>query len=289
MTYYKDLDRCGYFGERVPPDVLAVGWIARGCAFAKGDPGQRFFAKLKHLIAVGWTNPLTMYCGHHECELCRYDPSTSWYNLFVPGHGVSYAAPEGIVHYIAAHGYCPPQVFRDAVMDCPDPRTPAYFDALRQCGWTQEQLRPDPLKTPRHVAKLASQLRSAVADTFLAYAAWHDHEHGHVPASIDALDDAVRVSGLVYRRVDQKKRLSLQRRTVGEVVEIKHAEEWYARFKELRGGDWRDHQGFAERKGKSERALQKIHLETERLIVLEERRRRVLARAKRNAEGGGPG
>jgi len=56
------------------------------------------------------------------------------YNLFVPGRGCVYVAPELILHYIVAHEYFPPKVFQAAVLSCPKMRSIAYFKAILKNG-----------------------------------------------------------------------------------------------------------------------------------------------------------
>ena len=45
-----------------------------------------------------------------------------------------YAAPVAVVHYIAAHWYCPPQIFIDAVLACPQMASMEYKKALLDSG-----------------------------------------------------------------------------------------------------------------------------------------------------------
>ena len=57
-------------------------------------------------------------------------------NLFVPGDGFLWTAPSMIVHYIADHGYRPPDAFLTAVDACPAMSTPAYLEAIKVHGPT---------------------------------------------------------------------------------------------------------------------------------------------------------
>jgi hypothetical protein len=52
----------------------------------------------------------------------------------VPGTAEVFAAPGGIVHYIADHSYLPPEAFILAVMTCPDCGSSEYLDALRRAN-----------------------------------------------------------------------------------------------------------------------------------------------------------
>ena len=67
--------------------------------------------------------------------MCRFHPeAVGGKDLFIPGRGFLYVAPELVVHYMNAHGYAPPAEFCDAVMACPDVDTPAYRKALLANG-----------------------------------------------------------------------------------------------------------------------------------------------------------
>jgi hypothetical protein len=133
MAHYDDLDPCDYFSMLSVDRLLAIGWLAKGFEYRRDDPGEAVYAKLKGLLKDPWQPGRFM--GWQSCELCRYDGFHSVNNLFVPGQGVTYVAPEGIVHYIAAHDYCPPREFCDAVLSCPNMGSDRYFDRLRSCGW----------------------------------------------------------------------------------------------------------------------------------------------------------
>ncbi|WP_431286251.1 hypothetical protein [Roseateles chitinivorans] len=131
MTSLKDLDRCTYLAGDCEA-ILAVGWLGEDDGFPRGDVSPVFFEKLKALCADPWA-PFAA-AGSHQCELCQYDGPWFSTNLFVPFNGRIYAAPVGIVHYIAAHRYLPPQVFIDAVLACPPMRSMPYHKALLANG-----------------------------------------------------------------------------------------------------------------------------------------------------------
>jgi len=92
-----------------------------------------FFDKLVELTHSPW-QPAIVFAGIHECELCQFQPAYGKDNIFIPYQGSIYVAPELIVHYIAAHRYKPPQVFVDAVMDCPAMKSMDYKKALLANG-----------------------------------------------------------------------------------------------------------------------------------------------------------
>jgi len=55
-------------------------------------------------------------------------------NVFVPGEGRLYVAPSLILHYIAEHGYAPPQEFQAAVLACPPMGSAEYLAAVAEFG-----------------------------------------------------------------------------------------------------------------------------------------------------------
>ena len=145
MAHFDDLAPCTYFrsDKRLPP-LVAVGWLEEGHDFPTGDVPT---ALLPRLFAFRQSTKLPwpyFYMGGQFCW-CRTPDSYSHRNLFVPGNGVVYAAPEGIRHYISVHRYRPPAEFIDAVLAAPDIETPEFAGALRACGWPEaylEQWRP---------------------------------------------------------------------------------------------------------------------------------------------------
>jgi hypothetical protein len=52
----------------------------------------------------------------------------------VPGSGVTYVAPEGIIHYVERHDYRPPDEFCAALLASPAVDSPEYFAALKATG-----------------------------------------------------------------------------------------------------------------------------------------------------------
>jgi hypothetical protein len=72
--------------------------------------------------------------GPHFCDFCRISTVGGVANLFIPGEGVLYVAPELIVHYVDAHEYAPPIEFQRAVLACPPMRSAAYFKAILANG-----------------------------------------------------------------------------------------------------------------------------------------------------------
>jgi hypothetical protein len=105
--------------------------------------------KLLTLLQKPWEPEHFM--GYHTCEFCpggtrqkddrwcrieRYGFMVHFgvTNLFVPGENCVYVAPSMLAHYIDVHGYEPPEVFWEAVMNCPEMGSDAYRQALTANG-----------------------------------------------------------------------------------------------------------------------------------------------------------
>jgi hypothetical protein len=130
MSAFSDLDPFTLFLD--DPAVLAVGWIDAQAGYPTGPTDPAAFEKLVELCKAPWT-PLAA-AGFHRCRLCQYDGPPMKNEIYIPGRGCIYAAPTGIVHYVAAHRYQPPPVFIDAVLACPPMRSMDYKRALLANG-----------------------------------------------------------------------------------------------------------------------------------------------------------
>jgi hypothetical protein len=126
------------------PNCVAVGWLERGRRYAEGAVAPDVFSKLETLLDDPWQPALT--AGAHGCDLCAYRPEARGKNnVFIPGQGRVYVAPELILHYMNAHGYQPPLEFCEAVLACPPMRSSDYRRALLSAGG------PGFLRGARHV------------------------------------------------------------------------------------------------------------------------------------------
>jgi hypothetical protein len=133
MTWYQDLANCNYFGQEAAEILRAVGWLSSKHAFPTGRVEHAVFLRLEELLADPW-QPCA-FAGVHECELCLYHCEAHGVNnVFIPGDGILFVAPELILHYMNAHGYRPPEEFCCAITKCPDMATPEYRRALLRCG-----------------------------------------------------------------------------------------------------------------------------------------------------------
>jgi hypothetical protein len=141
--HIKDLDLCTYHKRGAfDPDnwsvpLRAVGWLEHPKHFTTGVTSSEFLSKLKTLVEHMRLIHGACFMGMHQCSLCWAaglpSPELVWsaQNIFIPGSGVVYVAPGGIVHYVEMHEYLPPSEFAKAVLSCPDPHSNEYFEALR--------------------------------------------------------------------------------------------------------------------------------------------------------------
>ena len=113
-------------------NVLAVGWLSPEHSFSQGPNDVVVYDRLKSLCQEPW-QPFS-YMGYHSCELCQFEGAQGSSNLFIPYEGTLFVAPELILHYINTHHYQPPEVFCDAVVNCPEMRTMAYRKEIAACG-----------------------------------------------------------------------------------------------------------------------------------------------------------
>ena len=125
MPFYESLSSYVYRPGRGDSDAVNVGWLARGNAFSVGEVPQGFADRLARLTL---RHPVNRMRGWQECHLCevkypiqievddeRHPVGDA--EIRVSGRdGQVYAAPTLISHYVAAHGYHPPDEFVEAVM-----------------------------------------------------------------------------------------------------------------------------------------------------------------------------
>lgn len=143
MVYIPDLDACRYFlgpfdraNWSVP--LGAVGWLEHPHPFTSGTVARTVISKLEAMVEQARSAySFSSFMGVMSCSICLFaglpSPGPVWSqeNIFVPGRGIVYVAPGGIVHYIQAHSYLPPSEFVEAVLQCPDLGTNEYREALR--------------------------------------------------------------------------------------------------------------------------------------------------------------
>lgn len=132
MAHFDDLSEYRY-SNQVQPGVVHVGWLGKGHPFPRASVPSALIETMKRLAE----SPAELYRGYHVCELCEmpaelrdrpFDEQWEKWAQFrksngeirVSRAGVTYAAPVLIIHYIEAHGYCPPVVFLKAIEEKPN-------------------------------------------------------------------------------------------------------------------------------------------------------------------------
>jgi hypothetical protein len=117
--YFSDLSSYSYMLPWPLDSVLNVGWLDEKHPYQTGRVDSVVVDKLRWLArehAVRRTR------GLHQCPFCAYkghEPNVNrplgMAEVWVPRAGGFFAAPELVIHYIQAHGYCPPDAFLNAV------------------------------------------------------------------------------------------------------------------------------------------------------------------------------
>jgi|SRR5579859_2855353 len=152
--YIADLDLCHYHNGPLDADswrvpLRAVGYLEHPNPFAQGTTPPGFLDKLRNQIARVYPNyPHYQFRGVHECSLCaaerREGPNHGGWsqeNAFFPSEQAVFVCPGGIVHYVEAHRYRPPDAFIDAVLASADYGSPAFYaDLERANGGTKTPL-----------------------------------------------------------------------------------------------------------------------------------------------------
>jgi hypothetical protein len=212
MSHFDDLAPCTYFDSLPTGPLLAVGWLEPEESYSRGDPGEEFYKRLKELIDGAWQP--SHFRGWHSCRLCRYDGFHSYKNLFIPGSRVTYVAPEGIVHYVAAHDYCPPDEFREAVKNCPEMGTLPYFEALCSNGWSGEFAQPEERELAWKAERSQRQIVKADGNALVARVEAYYQAKGQWPSALaEAQKHAPTIDGWRYEVTDESYRLELDARS----------------------------------------------------------------------------
>ena len=125
--YFPDLGRECQVDQG--PYVRAIGWLSASHPYPKGGVTKEFVDALQRNIDMAW-QPVAAG-GRHTCEFCKSNPAKGGGNVWIPGNGVVYVAPELVLHYIDAHGYKPPDEFVDATLACPEQKSDEYRNMMR--------------------------------------------------------------------------------------------------------------------------------------------------------------
>jgi hypothetical protein len=157
MAFLADLSPCTYVFSEAGELVKSIGWLEPEEPYAKGAVDAAVVARLEELRKDPWEPDHCM--GYHACGFCNPEKrsasvrreDTGVYNLFIPGAGFLYAAPELVIHYITKHGYSPPAGFQQAVLACPAMKSPEYRAAIRANGpqdWRPKWMRDRNIRVP---------------------------------------------------------------------------------------------------------------------------------------------
>lgn len=128
MTYFADGSAYSYMDTGEAGPLVNVGWLAAGHPYPTGTVPDDLVMVLARLCRKG----VHRTRGLHRCEFCvaagpGRKPPTSFHDedgeFLVGGaeiriagpSGVTYAAPDMIIHYVTDHGYKPPEEFLDAL------------------------------------------------------------------------------------------------------------------------------------------------------------------------------
>jgi len=121
--YFADLAPCLY--NLPEPQGMSVGWLDKAHDFPRGSVPAGFVERLSEICK----RPAVRHRGFHVCEFCDFEPdptltlhraagACSSAVIRVVGHdGRVYHSPAMICHYVAKHGYQPPEDFIRAVME----------------------------------------------------------------------------------------------------------------------------------------------------------------------------
>jgi hypothetical protein len=114
VAFFEDLTPYTYFHpEEEAPGTVNIGWLDPDHPFPTGPTSEAFRAKLGRLCE----RRVKRTRGFHPCHFCkgRERPASSS-EMRVAAGGRVYAAPSLVQHYVAAHGYRPPDEFIAAVL-----------------------------------------------------------------------------------------------------------------------------------------------------------------------------
>ena len=142
MSFFNDLEQIDIDGLHT--SGVAIGWLAPGQEYARGEVARESFFKLAALLRNPWQPAIS--AGRHPCPFCRFTGGPASMEVggsritvgigvvIVPSETRIFIAPSLILHYIDAHGYAPPHDFFAAVAACPEMRSIDYLKRLRALG-----------------------------------------------------------------------------------------------------------------------------------------------------------
>lgn len=129
MTYFTDGSPYSFLETHEPRPLINVGWLSAEHPYPTGVVPEELVAKLGRLCRNG----VRRTRGLHRCEFCARPEGVALRppisarddeGQFIVGGaeirvvgpaGVTFAAPDMIIHYVTEHGYRPPDEFLDAL------------------------------------------------------------------------------------------------------------------------------------------------------------------------------
>jgi hypothetical protein len=115
VTFFDDLTPYTYLHpEEEQPGTVNVGWLDCWHPFPAGETSEEFRRKLQQLCR----QRVKRTRGFYSCDFCkvRDKPPHGSAEIRVLGDSRTFAAPELVYHYVAAHAYKPPEEFIAAVL-----------------------------------------------------------------------------------------------------------------------------------------------------------------------------
>jgi YgiT-type zinc finger domain-containing protein len=119
VTWFADLTPYRYLRHDDGRVRLNVGWLERGRPFDVGPTPPGLAERLASLAAHARAAQTR---GLHSCDLCADEPAWDDYarqssaEIRVVAGDTIFAAPTLVHHYVAAHGYRPPDAFVAAAL-----------------------------------------------------------------------------------------------------------------------------------------------------------------------------
>lgn len=140
MVWFEDLTAYEYLqrGEFTP--CINIGWLDDDRTYPRGPVPDKFVARLRRFCRVRvHEGPERYVCNLSRCpglaanarpgDAIACELGTAEIRVF-GRDGTTYAAPDLILHYVAEHGYVPPDEFIDAVLRGPRPTSNKYARLL---------------------------------------------------------------------------------------------------------------------------------------------------------------
>ena len=140
LTYFRDGSPYTYLKEE---ESKNVGWLDKDNAFPRGNLSERALNRLMDISIVSVNQTRGLHC----CEFCGDNMAQPTFihlgkefllgsaeiRVFDPT-GISFAAPNLLVHYVLQHKYLPPSEFIFALEHGPNADSKEYPALLKSLG-----------------------------------------------------------------------------------------------------------------------------------------------------------